>query len=64
MNKSFFPITHLHRDDLRAVGFDGDGVGDDAMEYLARKLGEAYVGSDGFWIDLKILAEEMNVPHL
>jgi hypothetical protein len=52
-----YSITSVHRDDLRAEGFNGADFTDDDMLELADKMGEAYT-ADAFWIDLTTIAEE------
>ena len=57
----FFPITHVHRDDLENIGYDTSKVDDDTMQELARKMGNAYV-ENCFWIDLPIIADILDIP--
>jgi hypothetical protein len=59
--KGFFPVTTVHRDDLENEGFDTSNVDDHTMKELAEKMGEAYTSS-GYWIDLNILAENLDIP--
>lgn len=59
--KESFEITSVSREDLEAAGFDASDVDDDTMERLADKMGDAYV-SNGFWIDLPIIAEYLEIP--
>ena len=60
--KGFFPIAKVSRDDLDAAGFDVSEVSDSTMELLAKKLGDSYVGN-GFWIDLQITADYLEIPR-
>ena len=60
-DSGYFSIGCLHRDDLEAAGFDASNVDDDTMDRLADKMGDAYV-SNGFWIDLPIIAEYLEIP--
>lgn len=60
-DKDSFSITSVSREDLDAAGFDTSNVDDDTMERLADKMGDAYV-SNGFWIDLPIIAEYLEIP--
>lgn len=60
-SKESFKITSVSREDLEAAGFDASDVDDDTMERLADKMGDAYV-SNGFWIDLPIIAEYLEIP--
>ena len=59
--KESFEITSVSREDLEAAGFDTSEVDDAIMELLARKLRDAYC-ENGFWIDLPIIAEHLNIP--
>jgi hypothetical protein len=59
--KESFEITSVSREDLETAGFDASDVDDDTMERLADKMGDAYV-SNGFWIDLPIIAEYLEIP--
>lgn len=59
----FFSITRIHRDDLESIGFSTSKVTDDVMLELAEKMAEAYTGNV-FWIDLRIIAEELGIPKL
>ena len=54
----FFPITSVAREDVKVAGFEADDVDDDQMDLLAKKMSSAYV-CDSYWIDLKIIAEEI-----
>ena len=58
-----FPITTVHRDELRQAGFDADNVDDDTMSELAEKMGDAYV-ENCFWDDLETLADDMDIPKI
>lgn len=60
--KTFFPITSVSREDLEARGFNTKNVGDDTMERLASKMGDAYV-ENGFWEDMYIIAEYLDIPR-
>jgi len=56
--KVFFQVTAVARADVRRLLPKHRGkITDDQMEEIARKLGDAYVGSGDFWDDLKIIAE-------
>ena len=59
--KESFEITSVSREDLDLAGFDTSDVDDSTMERLADKMGDAYV-SNGFWIDLPIIAEYLEIP--
>ena len=57
----FFEITSVSRDDLTQAGFNGEKATDGQMEELASKMADAYCDS-GFWIDIDILAEHIEIP--
>jgi hypothetical protein len=61
MNKGFFRITAVHRDDLEAIGFEAGKVTDEQMQQLADKMANAYLDSS-FWIDLEETAEYLGFP--
>jgi len=56
-----FSITSVCRADLDGQGFDTSKVDDGTMEHLASKMADAYT-ENVFWIDLEILAENLNIP--
>lgn len=53
-----FSITSVAREDVKVAGFEADDIDDDQMDLLAKKMSSAYV-CNSFWIDLKIIAEEL-----
>ena len=57
----YWPITSVARDDVAEAGFDIEDISDEDMECLADKMENAYVGN-GFWDDLKTIAEEIGFP--
>lgn len=57
----YFPITSVHRDDLKGLGYDTSNVDDGTMQELASKMADAYLDSD-FWIDLPIIADHLEIP--
>ncbi len=62
MNKQhLFKITSVAREDLEGIGFDTSEVDDSIMERLASKMADAYL-ENGFWIDLPIIAEYLEIP--
>jgi hypothetical protein len=61
IDKGYFPITSVHKEDLAEAGFNTDNVDDATMERLASKLADAYCESS-FWIDLPIIAENLEIP--
>lgn len=60
--KEFFKITSISRNDLEAAGFDTSEVSDTTMEQLANRMRSAYL-ENGFWIDLPIIAEYLEIPR-
>ena len=60
--QEFFPITSVCRDDLESIGFDTKNVDDGTMSELASKMADAYCDQD-FWIDLEILAEDLEIKR-
>ena len=63
MREGYFKVTYVHRDDLATKSFNPAKVTDEQMEELAEKMGEAYTGGDGFWIDLDIIADDLSIPR-
>ena len=63
-HEGYFPVTSIHRDDLRDIGFNVANVMGDPMRRLAEKMGELYVEFGGFWQTMEDLAEEMGIPKL
>lgn len=61
LEKGYFKITSVHRDDLEDRGFNTQDVSDETMKELGEKLGSAYV-ENGFWVDLDIIAEDLGIP--
>lgn len=61
MKKEYFNITSVSREDLEGIGYDTSNVDDDTMEHLASKMADAYC-DNGFWIDLPILADHLEIP--
>lgn len=60
--KEYFEVVSVSRADLDHKGFDTTNITDDDMERLAKKIGNAYL-DDGFWTDLVIIAEYMDIPR-
>jgi len=60
--QEFFQITSVSRNDLEEVGFDTKNVDDSTMIELASKMADAYCDM-GFWEDLEILAEDLNIKY-
>jgi len=59
--EGYYAITHLHREDIATrLGQDqADLLTDEDMAYIARKMGDAYVGHGGFWEDLEFFVEDV-----
>lgn len=57
-----FPLTSVSRDDLQDCGFDVANIDDCIMERLASKMSDAYL-DNGYWIDMPIIAEALNIPY-
>jgi len=57
--EGYYVITRVHREDVVArVGQKmADLLTDEDMAYIARKMGDAYVGHGGFWEDLEFFVE-------
>ena len=62
LRQEYFPITSVCRDDLESIGFDAKNVDDGTMSELASKMADAYCDQD-FWIDLEILAEDLEIKR-
>lgn len=59
--QEYFNITSVAREDLEGIGYDTSEVDDATMERLASKMADAYC-ENGFWIDLPILADHLEIP--
>lgn len=62
LSDGYFHITSVHRDDLRAKGFDADKITDAQMERLADKMGDDYC-EQLFWDSMEIIADCMGLPR-
>ena len=58
MDDGFFAITHLHRNDLELLGFDGSAVTDAQMERICSKMANDYV-EQMYWESLRHFAEDV-----
>lgn len=58
LSGGYFPITSVHRDDLRGVGFDVEKISDDDMKELARKMADDYC-EQLFWSSMEIIAGDI-----
>ena len=62
LSEGYFPITSVHRDDLKSAGFDVDKISDAEMKELAGKMADDYC-EQLFWNSLKIIAGDiLNFP--
>ena len=57
----YFNITSVSHDDVCERGYDASKISDAQMERLADKMADCYC-DNGFWIDLDILLDEMDIP--
>ena len=61
--EGFFPVTHLHRDDIKSRGFDVSNLDDDTMSHIADVMDDYYMEC-GFWEDLNLACEKLNIPKI
>jgi len=59
----YFPISYLHRDDLKGIGYDVSEVSDWDMETIAEKLGSDYT-EQLFHSSLPIIVDHVGVPKI
>lgn len=59
----YFKITSVAREDLDGLDYDTSKVDDGTMLRLASKMADAYC-DNGFWIDLPIIADHLEIPKL
>lgn len=59
----YFPITSIHRDDLKQSGFETRNVDDATMERLASKLSDDYC-NQLYWESLDIIADMEGVQRM
>jgi hypothetical protein len=57
------PISYLHLDDLKELGFDTGNVSDDDLSEIAERLDETY-RELSYWICLKVIAEDLGIPKI
>ena len=55
-----YDITSVCVDDLRSMQYIGTPT-EQEMEWIANDMAEAYTGSDGFWTDLSIIADNYDI---
>ena len=58
-----YPISYLHPDDLKELGFDAGNISDDDMSEIAERLDGTY-RELLYWISLKAVAEDLNIPKI
>jgi len=62
LDKEYFPITSLHREDLNSIGFDISNIDDGTMERIASKMANDYL-DQLYWSSLEIIADALDVPR-
>ena len=55
-----YDITSVCVDDLRSMQYIGTPT-EQEMEWIANDMAEAYTGSDSFWTDLRIIADNYDI---
>lgn len=61
--EGFFPISFLHRDDIRYRGYDTSNIDNETMVHLADQMDDSYL-EYGFWGDLDHACEKLEIPKL
>lgn len=61
LSEGYFPITSVHRDDLKGAGFDVEGISDDDMKELADKMANDYC-EQLFWEIMETIADILGFP--
>ena len=61
--EGYFPISHLHRDDIQRKGFDVSNITDETMSAIADRMNDIYLECD-FWDDLDYACERLKIPKL
>ena len=61
--EGFFPITFLHRADIKHRGYDISNIDDETMGHLADQMDDSYLEC-GFWGDLDHACERLEIPKL
>ena len=57
----FFPISFLHRDDIKHRGYDVSNIDNETMVHLANQMDDSYL-EYGFWEDLDYACERLEIP--
>ena len=58
--EGFFPISFLHRDDLKHRGYDVSNIDNETMVHLADQMDDSYL-EYGFWEDLDHACERLGI---
>lgn len=61
--KDSFTVVSVSRDDLKAIGFNGDNLTDDQMQSLAWKMARGFDG-DLYWSSLQYACEACDIPKI
>ena len=61
--EGFFPISFLHRDDIKHRGYDVSNIDNETMVQLANQMGDSYLAC-GFWEDLDYACEKLKIPKI
>ena len=61
-NEGCYPISSVHKDDLKDAGFNTKNVSDSDMKYLADKMSDDYC-EYLFWESLKTNADYIGIPR-
>ena len=62
-HKHGYPISYLHPDDLKELGFDAGNVSENDMSEIAERLDETY-RELLYWISLKAVVEDLGIPKI
>ncbi len=58
-----FTVISISRDDLKAIGFNGDNLTDDQMQSIAWKMARGFDG-DTYWSSLQYACEACDIPKI
>lgn len=61
--EGFFPISFLHRDDIKHRGYDVSNIDNETMVHLADQMDDSYLEC-GFWEDLDHACERLEIPKI
>ena len=62
-HEDYYPISDLHLDDLKELGFNTDKISNDVMSEIAERLDETY-RELSYWISLKAIAEDLGIKKI